>query len=245
VKAVKKLIEDLDDRRFPVRESATTKLELLGEPVLPFLEEVLKGGPALEVRRRVETIKGRIVKAAEEQRKGLLSNVGQRLQPSFVYVAKAETLDETPVDVLRIKLAEREGRAAKQFAHLFGPEWDRVRVAVHGKQVVVLWGSDTKLLPAALKNLKEGRRGLADARQLAPFAAHADASRKIEFHLSLQTVTGLARAEDLKDPDVRKLMPEMSSLSLSVGQDRLQYDLRLPLTEIRFLAKEVKQARGQ
>ncbi|MBY0524113.1 MAG: hypothetical protein K2R98_11980 [Gemmataceae bacterium] len=245
LQTVKQLLEDLDDRRFETRETASTKLELIGEPVLPHLEALLKAKPSLEVLRRAEAIKSRIVAAALERRKGLFSDVSRRLQPSFDYVARGEKLEGVEVDVLHIKLADRDVPAAKHFRQLFGPDWNRVRVAVHGKQVVLLWGSDRTLLPAALTNLKDGKRGLADAKHLAPFARDADAGRKIEFHAAVEAITGLARAEDLKQPDAMKTVPAISSMALTVGPDRIQYDLRLPARELRFLIKELRSPAPQ
>ncbi len=47
-----------------------------------------------------------------------------------------ETLDGQKVDVVGIKLADKEFAAAKQYEKLFGPDWNKLRLAVHGKQVV-------------------------------------------------------------------------------------------------------------
>jgi tricorn protease-like protein len=53
---VAKLIADLDDDEFEVREKATKELERAGPAALPELRKVLKGSPSAEVRRRVETL---------------------------------------------------------------------------------------------------------------------------------------------------------------------------------------------
>jgi hypothetical protein len=235
---VKQLIADLDDPRFAVRQSATTKLELLGEPVLPYLNDVLKTKPSLELGRRAEAIKARITTAVDERRTGLLSDVTQRLQPSFAYLPQAEKVGETLIDVLRIKLADRDVPAARQFRQFFGPDWSKVRVAVHGKQVVLLWGSDTKLLAEALRNLKEGKPGLAGAKQLAPFTRDADPGRKLEFHASLQSLLGRDEGDD--GPG----RPALTSMALAVHADRLQFDLRLAASEIKFLHRESRRRSG-
>lgn len=244
VQTVKQLLADLEDDKFLVRQSASTRLEIIGEPVLPYLENVLDSKPPLELRRRAENIKARIIAAVEERRKGLFSDVSRRLQPSFIYIAKAEMLNGTPVDVLRIKLAEKDIPAGKHFQDQFGPDWNKVRVAVHGKQVVLLWGSDGALLSAALQNLKDGRRGLADAKAVAGFGKHADPARQIEFHASLPTLLGLMRADDLKQPKQLAGVASLTSLALTVEPERMQYDMRLSAADVKALVKEAAQPNG-
>src|SRR5262245_41559048 len=90
--------------------------------------------------------------------------------------------------------------AAAKLRELLGPDWDRIRLAVHGRQVVVLLGSDQELLRAALKNLREGKRGLADAKPLFASNAHLDPARQVEFHLSVAAVYALWTAADLQRP---------------------------------------------
>jgi hypothetical protein len=237
---VKQLVKDLDDRRFSVRESATTKLEVIGEPVVAYLDDVLKGKPPLEVRRRVEAIKSRIAVAVKERRKGLLSDVARRLEPSFSYIVKAEMRDDVAVDVLHIKLADKDVPASKQFAYLFGPQWDKVRVAVHGKQVVIVWGSDPALLSTALRNLKDGKPGLAASKDFASFVKSAEPGRKIELHASMQALLWFKKAEDVKQPPASGL--RLSSLALTVDPSRMQFDLHLPAKEFKVFTEEMNRA---
>jgi hypothetical protein len=51
-KRIAKLIADLDDMRFAVREKARMDLELLGELAVPALREVLQNGAGPQVRRQ-------------------------------------------------------------------------------------------------------------------------------------------------------------------------------------------------
>jgi hypothetical protein len=56
---VSRLIADLDNRRFAVREQASRDLEKLGDVVAPALRRALAGEPALEKRQRLERLLGR------------------------------------------------------------------------------------------------------------------------------------------------------------------------------------------
>lgn len=51
---LKRLIADLDDDDFGVREKATTELEQVGEQAGPALRKALEGKPSAELKRRVE-----------------------------------------------------------------------------------------------------------------------------------------------------------------------------------------------
>jgi WD40 repeat protein len=53
---VRKLIKELDDDRFEVRESASRELEKLGAAIEPALRQALESRPSPEVRRRLETL---------------------------------------------------------------------------------------------------------------------------------------------------------------------------------------------
>jgi WD40 repeat protein len=57
---IKARLAELDSNEFEVREQATAALMQLEEMALPGLQEVLKGKPSLEVRRRVEVLVARL-----------------------------------------------------------------------------------------------------------------------------------------------------------------------------------------
>jgi hypothetical protein len=237
VAAVGQLIRDLGDRKFCVRLSATTKLRLLGEPVLPYLEKALKSDDP-EVVRRATAIKEKIVQAAEQRRKELLSKgTPHPLRPSFAFAARSENRDGQRIEVLRVKLSGGDSAVGRQLQELFGPRWDQVRLAARGKQVVVLVGSDRSLLGKVVKDLQGGRGGLATSAALGPFARHSDLAHQFEFHVSLHALEVLAAAEDLRKGAKVIRGTELSSFALTAEADRLQLDVWLPVPEIKVLAK--------
>ncbi len=236
VEAVKKLVRDLGDDAFAVRESATTKLTLLGEPALPYVEKALTSDDA-EVRRRADRVKRRVVAVAEERRKELLSQALPRpVRPTFTF-AKPETLEGSRVEVMRVKLANSDAKLAPRLRQLFGPDWDNVRLAPCGKQVAVLFGSDRKLLAQTVRNLKEKRPGLAGAKYLAAFNQHSDPGRTAEFHASVETALALLHADDLRKAPAAA-NHAMTSFALTVGPERLQLDVWVPSAEVKVIAKE-------
>jgi hypothetical protein len=240
VAEVAKLIRDLGDDAYEVRESASTRLALVGEPALPYVEKALSSDD-VEVRRRAADLKERIVTAAAARRQELLSkDTPWRIRPTFTFVG-TERRDGRPVETLRVKLTKKDASAAVPLRQLFGPDWDKVRLAVHGKQVVVLLGSDERLLQVARQNLEGGKPGLAASKPLEAFARQADPGRKIELHASVGTLLALVKAEDLRLGQRVVGRPSLSSLALTVGPERLQLDLRVPVAEIKAVARAQKR----
>src|SRR5262249_19679298 len=66
---VARLIADLDDDRFPVREAASRDLEQLAELAGPALRRALAERPSLELRRRVEGLLRRLEMIASSPRR--------------------------------------------------------------------------------------------------------------------------------------------------------------------------------
>jgi hypothetical protein len=61
------LIRDLGDKRFSVRQRATSELVKLEDLAEPALQETLRGGPGLEMRRRIEQLLGQLDRLSPEK----------------------------------------------------------------------------------------------------------------------------------------------------------------------------------
>jgi hypothetical protein len=57
---LRRLIADLDDDRFAIRERASQELERLGDPVEGAFRQALAGQPSAEVRRRIDLLLERL-----------------------------------------------------------------------------------------------------------------------------------------------------------------------------------------
>ena len=68
-RAIRRLITDLGDRSFAVREKAMRELRGLGERASPFLREALKAPNPLEVVRRVQTLLKPLEQWSEDRRR--------------------------------------------------------------------------------------------------------------------------------------------------------------------------------
>jgi hypothetical protein len=239
VRAVQKLVRDLGDDDFATREDASTKLNLIGEPALPFLEKAAESDDA-EVRRRAGELATEIRERAALRRKELLNrDAPKRLNPGFVLKPAAETVDGQKVDVLQVKLGREDAGVVGQMRQLLGPDWAKVRMAVVGKQVVVLIGSDLDLFRQTLKNIKEGAAGLADDPSLAAFHKQADRDRKFELHVAMQSLAALTAPEGL-DPRQLKAGPTLTSLAVAVDPGRFEVNLWVPPDQFKAVVQGLR-----
>lgn len=231
---VEQLLRDLGDRQFHVRESATLKLRLLGEPALPRLDKARRSAE-LEVARRADRLYRQIAETAAVRRKELLSaDVLRSIRPTFAYVAEAEKRHGHAVDVVRIQLAERDVPRAKPFMQqLLGPEWHNLRLVPRGKQVVAFFGSDLELLNHTLKNLAGDKPGLAAGGALKAFHRHAQSSRSVELHLAMSSLLALIDPSGARPPG----RAVVSSVGLSIGADYLRLDVWVPSLEFGVIAR--------
>jgi hypothetical protein len=234
---VERLVGNLGNRRFATRESATTRLLLIGDPALPFLKKAAQSTD-LEMARRADRIRREILAAAEARRKEILGkDLTRGIRPSFAFQSSSEKIDGHPVTVLAVRLRKKDAAAVPQLRQLLGPDWNRIRLLVHGKHVAILVGSDVALLRETLKNLKEDRPGLAAAPALKEYHKRVEAGRKLEFHASLQAAAALLRAADLAKPGAFRPGETFSSVALSVEPDRVQLDVWVPSKEFKGIAK--------
>jgi hypothetical protein len=227
--ALQELADKLGSARYADREAAALRLRLAGEPALPFLEKAAASTDP-EVRRRAKVIKDRIVGVAVQRRKELLSDAALRPAHFLFGFGKPETFEGQPIEVVHIKPSQK-GVLDKLHA-LLGPDGDRIRLAVQGKQVVALVGSDRELLRGALQNLKEHKQGLGDAKVLAGARQHLNPARLMEFDLGLAASQAVWNATDVAQPG--PLPSFLTSFGLTAAPDLLQFDVWIPPEEYKI-----------
>jgi len=235
---IPQLIKDLGDDHFQVRESATLKLRLLGEPALPQLEKACASSD-LEVSRRATRLCEQIARSAAERRKGLLEqNWLRRLQPTFAFIPRAEKRGKHNIDVVRVKLADRDRLADKPLRQFLGSEWHNVRLAVHGNQIVVLVGSDVRLLETTLKNLEEGSLGLAESAVFQQFNRLGSKHRNVEFHVAMDKIMSLVTSDRVGEWQ-KGGSRSLTSLAVALDPDHVQLDVWIPAAEFGVLSKGI------
>lgn len=233
VAEVEKLVEQLGDRDFRVRQSASLKLSLIGPAALPYVDKAAKSRDR-EVAARARRLKARIERTALARKKDVLSqSLLSKVSARWGDFPNAETRQGTPIDIVKMDLDDDSKSLAPGLEDAFGPEWSKVRLAVHGNKIVVLFGSNVKLLDGALKNLQNENRGLSEKPVFAEFQERAPDDRRVEFHLMLRQFALLYDKADAGKVDSK----ELTSFSLGVGEDTIELDLWIPNDEFGILRK--------
>src|SRR5205807_1727150 len=110
----------------------------------------------------------------------------RKSSPKFAFKPKAETIDECPVDWVMVEIPDIKKEVDDEYRKLMGPDWNKLRLAVAGKQVVGLFGSDVQTLKTTIANLKTKEKGLAAHPAVAKALARLSPERKIELHFNLE-----------------------------------------------------------
>jgi len=224
---IEKLVADLGSDDFETRESARTKLALVGDPAVPALVKAEKSDDA-EVRRAAGDLRRSIQAVGDLRKKELAEGLVKRaFRPTFTLKLKAEKRADADVHLLGMKFDAEDAPYSAALRDLLGPDWSRIRIAVVNKQVVILVGSDLALLDQAIQNVREGKPGLEQSAALAEFHKQAAPERRIELHLALSRVAALVMPADRLPKDF-KPTATCSSVSVRTGLTDLGLDLRVP-----------------
>lgn len=237
VKVINKLIGDLASDDFTVREGATKGLREMGRQALPYLEKA-QASTDPEVRRRATELVREMRQGVGELGKDLLSGrLRALLRPEFVRYSKAEMRKGVAVDVIQVKLKEADEVLPIQLRGLLGPNWDKIRFAVQGENVVMLLGSNVELFDQTLANLQTNKPGLEATASLKSSYTHIDPDRRVEMHFSIQRIYAMIAEFDPTLPAMSDPGDDLTTFSLSVEANQLQVDAWLPSSELKRIAK--------
>jgi hypothetical protein len=234
-----RLVRDLGSTVYPVRQSANTKLLLIGEPALPYLAKAIESEDVnLEGKRRARDLRDRISAVAAQRRKELLDAKNRPLfdRPTMTFIANVEKRQDVSVDVINLKVAGADKAVLGRLAQMLGPDWDKIRLGIVGNQIVLLLGSDVSLFESTLRNLQKDDPGLAGSKRLAGFHEHAAKDRQFEFHVSIDGVLRLVSANAKLDTPT-----QLTSMALTIGPQSLQLDARVPMAEVRVIARKAQE----
>lgn len=228
------LVEQLGDDKYRVRQAASLKLTLLGEACLPQLERSLKS-PDAERSTRCGRIRDAILAEAKERREAVLSkNPPAFVRPKIAFASKPEVRDGFEIETLLVGLPEADKAVDKRMKSFFGPDWAKIRMVRTDKRIVLMVGSDERLLFDTLKNLRDGKPGLADSPTVSGFRKRVEPQSKLEVHASFGAMVQFLKLADLKGGEpVPKT--RFTSFSGTIEADRIGVEIWLPATEMRAI----------
>jgi hypothetical protein len=159
----------------------------------------------------------------EEVRKRALSDTGTHIvQPRFALERDAEKRDGVSVHHLSARLTKADAGYVPLLTQMLGPKWDTLRLAVVGKQIVVLAGSETGLFDRAVSQVRKGEAGLEADPLLERFRRHTNPQRKFEAHVALEAAAALEE----KGIDPAKLKTgQLSSVAVTLDRSHLGVDV--------------------
>ncbi len=225
---VRRLIRELGAADYATRQKATTRLMLLGSRARPALQQASESDQrevAARARQILETID---LSNVDRQRRLLEDRPLAELHPKLIYHTEVETIEDVAVDEIRMELSEEEFRQAAQLEAVFGPEWDRIRIARTPSAVVLTAGAAGQRFDLTVGQLLRGEPGL-EAGSLAELPE--DPSRLVEAHLPIGELTLPTRP-----PLIAKEVPpseELSAFGLSIRESSVLIQSRFPVGELR------------
>jgi hypothetical protein len=240
VARVRKLILQLGDDEYQQRQSATTRLVLIGEPALPLVAEA-RLSKLPEVAKRATQIEKLIQEDLKEKRNAALdSSVFARAKPVFIFHPDAEQRVGTSVDIMEVRVNERS-ELKHMTPVLFGPEWSRIRVVKFDKHVAVFFGSNLERLDQMITNVKSLQQGNNVAAPDTTYGSPLLSMRGAEFQGSIARITRLIDGQRLTEKEREKLIdPELSSASVTIDPDFLAVEWRVSLPDLKAIRKLVK-----
>lgn len=234
---VRGLIARLADDDFEKRQSATTRLVLIGEPALPLVAGA-KASEVPEVAHRAVQIEKLIQEKLREKQKAALElSVLAKAKPVFIFHPEAEKREGQAVDIMEVRLSEASDMQTP-LAVTGGAEWSRIRFVKFEKHVAVFFGSNLKRLDEMIRNVQAMEQGSKVPAPESPYGSPLLKNRGAEFQGSLARIQRLTKFEQLTEEELSKQTdPDLSSVSVTIEPDFFTAEWRLSLPDLKAAKK--------
>lgn len=228
------LVAELGESHYQRRELAKFKLKLLGARARPALEKATRTRDLelrLAAKEVLESFNLDITTSRAELLKGSLF---KKLKPSFTYAPQQETLAMSDVGILTMQFQSDVQQTRNKMETLFGPEWQKVRIATVGKEVLLLVGSETSILERAITKQKLPESALNTHKACQTFRARANSDTIFEFHVAISRLgnlldLGISEHKSTVDKEVDRV----SSFGLTIEDKRVRVDTYTPPQDIK------------
>ena len=234
---IRELIAQLGDANFQQRQSATTRLVIIGEPALPQIAEArLSKSP--EIARRATQIEKLIQEDISAKRAAALdSSILARAKPVFIFHPDAEERRGATVHVMEVRLSE-DSELQPLLPVFAGPEWSRIRLVKLERHVAVFFGSNLERLDQMIRNVQSLERGDSGPVLELPYGSPLLDMRGAEFQGSVARIKRLLDGQRLTEQERESLNDhELSSASVTIEPDFFAVEWRVSLPDTKAVKK--------
>ena len=231
---IEDLVAELGEPHYQRRKLAKFKLELLGNRARPALEKATKARDVelrLAAKELLETFNLDATTSRSDLIKGSLF---KKLKPSFTYAPQQETLSMSEIGILTMRFRSDAQRTRNKMEALFGPEWQKARIATVGSEVLLWVGSETSILENAIAKQKLPETALSSHKACQTFRERANSDTIFEFHVAISRLgylLDLGISEDKSTVD--KEVDRVSSFGLTIEDKRVRVDTYTPPQDIK------------
>lgn len=155
---------------------------------------------------------------------------------SLRHLPDRETLAGHSVDYLEIETDSIDPETATGLREAFGPSWMFIRAVSLEKQIVMLLGTERRLLEATLQGIDGQGAGLAVTTPLVESRKRLDAAHQAAFYVSLQRTLPAARGDGIAS--MHRSVDRVTSAAVTIERDLLQIEFWLPLAEIKAIPQQ-------
>lgn len=223
---IDRLVKQLSDNRFRVRESATRQLQIIGLPAVRDLDKLIEKGDA-DVAKRAKEVRDSIQRTYELRKADDNQPAAKRaLRPMLGLIPDQPQLEGIATTQLVIRPARVNVRFTGEMTQYFGLGWDRLRVVPVEKSVLISFGSVESQLPEMIRNLKTNKPGLGGEDSILTAQKQFLEKRTVQAHGSLERLQELFRGGRERDPKTG-----ISGLALSATGECLELNVVLPARE--------------
>ncbi len=226
---IERLIAQLGDTKFKVREAASLRLALLGKKAIKHLEAA-KESKDFEISYRAKRLLRSYHGASKVNVEKVVGDKSfwMNLKPQFQFEETTEKCLEFPCIVVRMRLPEEQ---QKVMSSVFGDQSHRIRMVRIERQFVVMVGSDTKRLERTVQNVVDGKDPVAGVEQV---ASRKLGGSQLQIHLSVARLNNLLFH---KEPESLIEHPggDLTSLGISFEEHHWGLDLFMPGSELKVI----------
>lgn len=231
---IEDLVTKLGDSHYERRRLAKLKLNLLGVHARPAIEKATKSRD-LELRLAAEELLANNEFEAVTGRVELIEgSLFTSLKPSFTYTAKQDHVAKSDIGILTMGLGSDTQPIQNKMKTLFGPDWQKVRIATIGNEVVLMLGSETSILEKAIANQKLSESELNSHKACNSFRERAKSDTTFEFHMAISRLAYLLDLGISEEKSAgNKETDRVSSFGLTIKEKQVRVDTYTPPQDVK------------